>query len=923
VGKKFWGYDDEQAHSVQQTSDGGYIGAGEAYFSIFPNDDYNFYLVKTNSAGNKIWEKFFGSSDEEIAYSVRQTSDGGYIIAGETYSSDLDWGKVYIIKTDSNGNKVWEKLYGMGDWNSAYSVRQTSDGNYIVAGDTTYPDEWNTYLLKIDSNGNKIWEKAFDSSDTIDSASSVQQTSDGGYIVAGDKEYLDESSDAYLIKTDSNGNKVWEKTFSKNKNDYADSVDKTSDGGYILAGGTGTISIGTPDLVDVYLIKTDSNGNKQWDKIFGGAKSDTAHSVQQTSDSGYIIAGFTTSFDTYGDAYLIKTDSSGNKQWEKNFGGAYTDGAYSVQQTTDGGYIVVGSTIILPSGQNMYLVKLSFGLAPSCTDGIKNGDETDIDCGGSCSACENGKNCKINFDCLSSYCNLYKICEANCNNGAKDGDETDVDCGGSCPACQNGKNCISNFDCLSKFCSTNNICVIPNCANKIQDGDEQGVDCGGSCLVVCGNCKPYMINGNNDDKIDIVFVPDITYKNNLNLFIQHMGKIINNSYMNSIAIRNNINKFNFYYYTENFSQTNWTACNESFSNFNCKHKIPKSVKKECSFYDSIAIIHTGKQRDFASGIIFSSTYNMSGTFVHESGHAIFGLSDEYCCDSNYYESEPFPNIWGSNKSCRDYAVNNSWNPNDCKLFCDPNITDRGENLCGDGWWRSDPNPDIMRGGGYIVSPFQRADLKNVYWTFDKYPGTTIKSMLDGTEGAGENDKKVIILDLNFKDNKVNLSDITIVYNAAPNYITKSGNINIKLLKNNVTIKDMKIWDPRIIRTEEETFYLRESKVSVAVQVNLSENFINVYNKTTLLLSINLSSYFKDFCEFKDGKCDRDCGKKDIDWPSGDINLDKIINIFDLAAVGLCYGRAATGTCASADLNSDSSINIFDLATVGLNYGRSC
>jgi len=97
----------------------------------------------------------------------------------------------------------------------------------------------------------------------------------------------------------------------------------------------------------------------------------------------------------------------------------------------------------------------------------------------------------------------------------------------------------------------------------------------------------------------------------------------------------------------------------------------------------------------------------------------------------------------------------------------------------------------------------------------------------------------------------------------------------------------------------------------------------VYNKTTLLLSINLSSYFKDFCEFKDGKCDRDCGKKDIDWPSGDINLDKIINIFDLAAVGLCYGRAATGTCASADLNSDSSINIFDLATVGLNYGRSC
>jgi hypothetical protein len=252
------------------------------------------------------FERTFGGSDFDYGSSVAQTSDGGYIIAGGTSSFGSGGDDVYLIKTDSKGNLIWQKTFGGSDWDFGSSVAQTSDGGYIIAGET----------------------RSFGS----------------GY------------SDVYLIKTDSKGNLIWQKTFGGSDDDYGYSVAQTSDGGYIIAGGTN--SFGSGDR-DVYLIKTDSKGNKTWEQIFGGSYNDDGFSVAQTNDGGYVIVGETCSFGTgYSNVYLIKTDSKGNKTWEQIFGGGIFNNGYSVAQTSDGGYIIVGETYSFGSGESdVYLIK--------------------------------------------------------------------------------------------------------------------------------------------------------------------------------------------------------------------------------------------------------------------------------------------------------------------------------------------------------------------------------------------------------------------------------------------------------------------------------------------------------------------------------------------------------------------------------------
>ncbi|NOR48092.1 MAG: PKD domain-containing protein [Methanosarcinaceae archaeon] len=329
----FGGTDEDWAHSVQQTSDGGYILTGVA--RSYGAGESDFWLVKTYPDGNEQWNKTFGGTDSDLAYSVQQTSDGGYILAGYTWSYGAGGNDFWLVKADSDGNEQWNKTFGGTNFDSAHSVQQTSDGGYILAGRTTSygaggSDFW---LVKTDPDGNKQWEKTFGGTD-YDSAHSVQQTSDGGYILAGStNSYGAGESDFWLVKTDPNGNEQWNKTFGSTDYDSAHSVQQTSDGGYILAGEH-----------DFWLVKTDPDGNEQWNKTLGGNYFTKAHSVQQTADGGYILAGTTGSRGSSVDLWLVKTDPDGNKQWDKTLGGKNSDRAYSIQQTSDGGYILAGST---------------------------------------------------------------------------------------------------------------------------------------------------------------------------------------------------------------------------------------------------------------------------------------------------------------------------------------------------------------------------------------------------------------------------------------------------------------------------------------------------------------------------------------------------------------------------------------------------
>ncbi|MCX9010851.1 MAG: hypothetical protein OIN66_06980 [Candidatus Methanoperedens sp.] len=359
--RTFGGPGSDSANSVQQTSDGGYVLAGQTYVSGV----YAVWLIKTDVNGNQQWNRTFGGRKTGVdsAESIQQARDGGYIIAGgEDFSPINHSSKIWLIKTDANGSQQWDKTF-KGEESWASSVQQTRDGGYIIAGsyNAYFGGAW---LIKTDSNGTEQWNKIFRGQ--FLSARSVQQTSDGGYIIAG-WIYRDIGNDtfkyaAWLIKTDADGNEQWNRMFGgiQSDQDYANDVKQTLDGGYIIAGRTeSALNPGA------WLIKADANGNQQWKKTFGfpipGIISNPYDfkSIELVSDGGYITAGWTVSGDGTSDAWLVKTDANGSLLWSKTFGGSNSDYVNAVKQTLDGGYVLAGRTNSYGAGDtDVWLVKV-------------------------------------------------------------------------------------------------------------------------------------------------------------------------------------------------------------------------------------------------------------------------------------------------------------------------------------------------------------------------------------------------------------------------------------------------------------------------------------------------------------------------------------------------------------------------------------
>ncbi len=329
----------DRAYSIQQTADSGYIVAG--YTESFGTGSGDFWVLKLNSNGTVAWQKTYGGTDDDRANSIQQTADGGYIVAGYTYSFSIDRKDFWVIKLNSDGTVAWQKTYGGSDDDRAYSIQQTSDGGYIVAGAKYLGNGlYDFWVIKLNSDGTVAWQKTYGGSDD-DVAHSIQQTADGGYIVAGITASFDVGSgDFWIIKLNSDGTVAWQKTYGGTGQEWAYSIQQTADGGYIVAGVTASFSAG---LRDFWVLKLNSEGTVDWQKAYGGIGDEYAYSIQQTADSGYIVAGFTTSFGAgLYDFWVLKLNSEGTVDWQKAYGGYDDDVAHSIQQTADGSYIVAG-----------------------------------------------------------------------------------------------------------------------------------------------------------------------------------------------------------------------------------------------------------------------------------------------------------------------------------------------------------------------------------------------------------------------------------------------------------------------------------------------------------------------------------------------------------------------------------------------------
>jgi uncharacterized delta-60 repeat protein len=363
--RTFGGSHWDECYSVQQTSDGGYIMAGATY--SFGAGDFDFWAVKVNQCGDSLWSQTYGGMEWDQCASVQQISDGGYILAGFTQSYGEVWGDLFLVKTNAIGDQLWSRTFGGDDQDGCKSVRQTPDGGYILGGLTRSfgAGGYDFWLMKTDEEGGSLWSHTFGGSGD-DVCYSMEQTSDDGYVLAG---YTDSfgagSYDFWLVKTNAGGDSLWSRTFGGSGDDECFTVQQTSDDGYILAGYTDSFGAGSYDF---WLVKTNADGDSLWSRTFGGNGYDFCYSIQQTSDGGYILGGRTVSFGAGADFWLVKTNADGDSLWSRTFGGSDYDECYSVQQTTDGGYILAGHTDSFGAGnQDFWLVKTTRDGSPSIT----------------------------------------------------------------------------------------------------------------------------------------------------------------------------------------------------------------------------------------------------------------------------------------------------------------------------------------------------------------------------------------------------------------------------------------------------------------------------------------------------------------------------------------------------------------------------
>lgn len=344
----------EFGNSVCQTFDKGYAVAGST--SSSGNGSSDAYLLKTDSLGVYQWQKTFGGINIDQAYSIQETKDTGLIIAGFTNSFGQGGYDLYVIKTDRYGDTVWTKTYGGSNWDFGYSIEQTADSGYVITGGTYSFGKGfeDMYLVKIDSVGDTLWTKTYGGIKD-EEARAVKQTADGGYIITGfTKSFGDVNGDFYTVKTNSVGDTLWTSKLGGIQEDYAFDIMQRPTGGYLLGGKTKSSGVGNYDGI---LINMSPTGTLIWNNLYGGTDDDGIHSIAQTATMRWGMAGYTNSYGAGSSDFVLYIENTINGFHSNTFGGTNVETAYSIKNTKDNGYIICGNAASYSNLDHIFLVK--------------------------------------------------------------------------------------------------------------------------------------------------------------------------------------------------------------------------------------------------------------------------------------------------------------------------------------------------------------------------------------------------------------------------------------------------------------------------------------------------------------------------------------------------------------------------------------
>lgn len=610
----------------------------------------------------------------------------------------------------------------------------------------------------------------------------------------------------------------------------------------------------------------------------------------------------------------------------------------------------------------------------NCSDGEKNFSETDVDCGGFCGPCGNGKSCAVHNDCVSAICNASNICAVpSCSDGVQNGSETGVDCGGSCPECP----CIPQWTCTdwgacangrqSRTCTDTNACGstsgkpaegqdCPLCHDNIRNQDEVRIDCGGACTPCHDKCLPLVLKGSSDKKIDLLFIPDDRYGSDLNANVRHddgsqssfkfdvMSKLIDFKSVPPISVL--ADNFNIYYSQD-------VADADAFASDDPKVRAQTFFGNEmgyatsCPQIDAYAILHPNTLDDLTTGSVFSAEGNLTKAFLHESGHAIFGLYDEYnsapTCYTNYDQGTTTSNIWHTEGYC--WAEGNFtglWKPADCRRFT----------TCQNGFWKMSGNTDNIMVRGLPTDTFDAASYHRVQWVFEQTVSRFRPAGNYGVNFESGAPPKTVVVTYAMNGNQLQAVATTAVEDYAPNYAGSDGPLSFTISNSSgAAFEKFSLPDPRIVLREDNgsgpPIVLQNATFTVAFPYypTLKSATIVHEEEPALTVTTDLGRALGNICATKPG--DPDCQAADVDgdgisgetdncptianpdqldsnsngagdacepFRRGDANGSGVIDISDPVYIltHLFLGTASPPQCMDAlDANDDSGLDVSD------------